>query len=721
LPLLLACALALHGQEPAAGLVASVATLESSSVAAIWLRLAELKEAHRDDAAGFEALSTAVHELRGGARLAGAALLYARGETALQRSGQVALQQLVRAPAAKELRLAAIRLLARPARLEEAFLTLRAVADAEEDPEVRIEAHVALWKLDNTPSLLAPVVKLLDDPRADLREEAALALAECGQLPDAAKAILRALRDVPTERGLRARLHLRLADRDPATASPPRPVAPPAGASPVEIGTGSWVSLLAELEALVFKHSLYAPGLTAHDLYVAAARGMIARIDEHSAFQDPDDVRQIESSRLGIHWGLGAELVKPERDAPLVIVKAYPGAPAYVAGLRTADRILEVNGVTTHNRDRAELERLTAGEPGEEVHLLVTRWGWLTPRTFSLKRDRVEIPTLRALMLPGGIGTIKLRRFGPRTAAEIEQALDRLEAEGVRAVILDLRDNPGGNLKQAIRVVDLFVGERKEPILTEQAPGRLTEWSTSPDEKPYHPTAVLVNALSSSAAEVVAGALQDFHRAMIIGKRTYGKGVKQSGFVLSGAAQKLLGGEARVLLSTGYLFTPLGRPIHGERTRDGRRVPGKEGGIEPDLEVDSFEDGFEGARLAEITRLQYSPAIDEYLRRNYAAMKQLFAEGDLWDPASYPGFQELHASLGTELSPSEVRHALRAMIKRHLEDERGSELPDDFREDPQLGRAILELCRQLRLPPSSIPEYHGLAERLRVPVEARGE
>ncbi|MBI4604619.1 MAG: PDZ domain-containing protein [Planctomycetes bacterium] len=714
-------------EEPAERVLASLAAFEPLPLEQLWPRLEELKVALRGDASALEPLAAKVYELAGRSKLAGAALLYSRNEAALQRAGQVALQQLARDGRPAEIQIAAIRLLSRPARLEEAYLTLRGLVESAGDPEVLIEASLALWKLENVDALRAPMVRLLQDPRPGVREAAALALAETGHLVEPVLGILRALRDEPTDRGSRARLHLRLAERAAAAEPPPRRDAPPApagGDAPAREGLppqGSWLALVAEVEAAIRKHSVRREELDLREIYIAALRGMVSRLDEHSAFQDPDDVRQLESVRLGVYWGLGAELVKPGRDAPLVVVKAHRGGPAFAAGLRSSDRILEVNGVTTHDRDRPELERLTEGKPGEEVHLLISRWGWPAPRMLSVERGQVEIPTLRSRMLPGRIGLIQVLRFGPRTAAELERALDALEAQGLQALVLDLRDNPGGNLKQAVRVVDMLVGERPQPIVTERAPGRVTEWSTSPDEKPAHPTAVLVSPLTASAAEVVAGALQDFRRAVVIGKRTFGKGVKQSTISLSQASSSLLGGPSKLLLTTGYLYLPLGRSIHAERGKDGRPIPGREGGVEPDIAVETTGEPLDGAHGAEIARVQFSRQVGEHVHRSYTAIRHLFDEGDVWDPAAHPGFEDLYASLGTRLSRSEVRQAVRAVVRRHLEEERGIELAGDWRDDRVLARAALAMCRALGVDPASVPEYRGLAERFEGEARARDE
>ncbi len=709
--------------NPGAALLSALAALEPGPVDEIWPAVDELKKAHQGKSDALRTLSEKVHELGGKAKLAGAAILFSRNEAPFQQRGQVALQQLARDGAEKAVRVAAIRLLKNPARFDEAYLTLKDVAGAADDPEIKIEATLALWGLDNHHSVRLPLVKLLQDKSTALRQAAALALAETGYLQPPVDEIVRVLAKEPSNAGKHARLLLRMLDRKPEggerkttpgdAAPPAAPTTPPTAATAALAAQDgqAWPSIAAEVEQAILKHSLYRDTIDRRDLYIAAIRGMVSSLDEYSAFQDPDEVRQVEASRLGTYWGLGADIVKPGKDAPLVVAKPYQGGPAFLAGLRSGDRILEVNGVTTHDRDRAELERLTAGERDGEVHLLVSRWGWAQPRMMAVQRGSVEVPSLGSRLLPGKVGYIKVSRFGPAAAEEFEKALDLLEAAGLEALVVDLRDNPGGNLKQAVRIVDLFVGESSQPIVTERAPFRVTEWSASADEKPRHPMAVIVNRWSASAAEVVAGALQDFQRACLIGQTTFGKGVKQVSVPLSQAAAALLDGESRLLLTAGRLYLPLGRAIQTERGKNGQPLAGRQGGIEPDIKVEGGDEGYQGRQTAELLKVEYSPQVGEYVHKNYTAMKHLFEEGDVWDPGNYPGFDELYFSLGTKLTRNDVRHAIRALIRRHLEDERGEEILADFRADAALERAILELYGRLGRDPDQVPEYKGLAAR----------
>lgn len=651
-------------------------------------------------------------------KLAGAALLSTRAERALHERGQFAYQQLARSAREKAVRIAAIRLLRSPAVVDPAYLALKGIAGGEEDVEIRIEACLSLWAIDNHHSARLPLLKMLDGKDAATRCVASLALAETGYLDPPVPEILREIRREPSERGRRADLILKAAAAGPRPAQ--RPTGP--GSEKVETtpppktaesggGSAGWGALIEEVVQLIRQHSSQREQLIPRKLYLAALKGMLSSLDEYSTFQDPDEVERIEAARLGVHWGLGAQLVKPAKDQPLVVVKPHYDGPAYQAGIRTGDRILEVNGISTHDRDPEEIKRLTSPSGGEGVHLLVLRWGWDAPRTFTLKRTAVEVPQIRIQFFPEKIGYIKLARFGPKSAADFEKALDDLEKLGMRALILDLRDNPGGNLDQAVQIADLFLGEKDRPILTERGPGGMvSERFATADQKPAHPMAILVNRFSASAAEVVAGALQDFQRAEVIGTRTFGKGVKQVAIPLPPHTRLLLGGQGRLIITTSHLYLPLGRSIQGE-DRTGSRAISATGGIDPDIKVAEKDDTYQGRQLAELARVQFSHEVTEYIHKHFASIRHLFDEGDLWDPNRYPGFDDLYQSLGTTLTRDDVRHALRSLIRRHLEDERGEEFASDFREDGSLQRAILELLGRLGVDPLEVPAYRSIAER----------
>jgi len=704
---LIALALLVPLPGTAAGLEETLRSLEGRPARDAWRTAESLRdEALALDADRALALENLAPELGETGRLALAILLSSRPEPSAKARGQNALEGLARAGRGLDARLAAMRLLEKPHEAESALRALDEIAKGPGDPEARAQACLYAWKIDGKSSHRAPLVEMLELGAAAEREAAALALAESGYTPNSVTSLLEEIRREPSERSARAALLLHLTEHAHTSEEPQEEIRPPPSNGP----SAGWVLVLEEALGLIRQHSIHRERLTPGGMVIAALKGMASSLDEYSAFQDPAELRRFEANRLGVEWGLGAQTVKA-RGAPVVVAKAPYDGPAFKAGIRTGDRILEVNGVTTADKDLEEIQRLTAGPEGAEVKLRIQRFGREGPREleFILRRSPVEVPLIRVQMFPEGVGYLKLSRFGPRIAADFERALDGLEARGLAALILDLRDNPGGNLDQAIQIADMFLPVMEKPIVTERGPGGSRDRLATAGQKPVHPMVIIVNRLTASSAEVVTGALQDFKRALVVGQRTFGKGVKQVSLPLSEEARKFLGGESRLLITTSTLHLPLGRAIAGEAWGPGRQRA--RGGLKPDRVVESRHESYEGRQLAELTRIQYSPEVMEYVQSRYDSIKPLYEDGDLWDPSKYPGFEELYLSLGTSLPYDDVRFAVRNLIRRHIEDELGQEFVSDFREDHQLGRAILEALEKMGKDPLSLPEYKSLAEK----------
>ena len=339
------------------------------------------------------------------------------------------------------------------------------------------------------------------------------------------------------------------------------------------------------------------------------------------------------------------------------------------------------------------------------MKLLVLRRGWDDAREFIVQRRKVEVPTVHSELLPGKIGYLQLQQFGERSADEFVAALDEFEKQEMEALILDLRDNPGGFLDKAVRIVDQFVAGEL-PIVTQQGrgdeEGRKPELATRPDAftRPNYPMAVIINYRSASASEVVAGALQDFGRATIIGQRTFGKGSVQRLIPLSSDANSFLGGEGRLRLTIQYYFLPLGRCVHTIRDENGNVV--EKGGVEPDIAVEMTKVPI--WRMDEMEKFRGNELVLAYVHEHFEAISELFANGDGNDPSRYPGFDDLYDALETPAPREDLRRVLRFHLQRRLEDKKGRELVD-FQEDRQLQRAILELLEKIGKKAGDYPRY----------------
>ena len=308
----------------------------------------------------------------------------------------------------------------------------------------------------------------------------------------------------------------------------------------------------------VFRHvsRYYVDTVVPHDLYQKAVEGMLEELDDpHSAYLSEDRLRRLTENTTGRYAGLGIQ-IEP-RDEWIVIVAPLPGTPAERAGIQTGDRIVEIEGVSTHRWTSEEALRALRGEPGSEVSILVERPGMEARIPFTIERQEIHVSSVRrASMLSDGVGFVDFDVFSEATADEVAAAVDSLQRQGMRTLILDMRDNPGGLLDEGVGVSDLFL-DRGQKIVAMR--GRTRDANRdfidrAPQRWPDLPMVVLVDSGSASASEIVAGALQDHDRAVLIGTTTFGKGSAQSLFQMpSGGALKL---------TTALWYTPVGRSIN---------------------------------------------------------------------------------------------------------------------------------------------------------------
>lgn len=345
----------------------------------------------------------------------------------------------------------------------------------------------------------------------------------------------------------------------------------------------------------VFRHvqTEFVDPVTDSALYRKSVDGMLFELnDPYSAFLPPERLARLHETTSGNYAGLGVEV--DLRDGWLIVVAPLAGGPAERAGVQPGDRIVEIMGKPTKGWTNEEAAKLLRGKPGTPVSLLVERPGVDFPIRLTLSRTTIHQSAVRRTsMFPEGVGYVDLKAFSDSTAQELGRAISGLLKKGMKTLILDLRTNPGGLLTQGVRVSDLFLNPGQKIVSMR---GRLPEANreyadTIPQRWPQLPLMILVDGRSASAAEIVAGALQDHDRAVIIGAPTYGKGSAQS-IVPLGAA-----GGLRI--TTARWFTPVGRsiarqlpdedsddppPVKRERfrTNAGRIVYGG-GGITPDL------------------------------------------------------------------------------------------------------------------------------------------
>ncbi len=337
----------------------------------------------------------------------------------------------------------------------------------------------------------------------------------------------------------------------------------------------------------------YVDSLSVDELWRRAAIGLVDELgDPNSTYLPPDRLKRLTEATSGLYSGVGIQADR--REGYVVVLAVRPNSPAEHAGVQAGDRLAEADGQAMKGWTMEEARNAMRGAPGTRLHLVVERGTARIP--FDMERGSIHVSSVsRQMVLDGGVGYVLLSTFSDSARQELTRTVDSLVANGARSLILDLRNNPGGLLNQGVAIADLFLDQGQE-IVDVRTRGQKREivYVDSVAQKwPKLPLAVVVNAGTASAAEIVAGALQDHDRALVLGRTSYGKGSAQNVFELEG------GGGLK--LTTARWYTPSGRSIsrlaradsaprvindRAERpvfkTDAGRKVLGG-GGIAPDL------------------------------------------------------------------------------------------------------------------------------------------
>ena len=358
-------------------------------------------------------------------------------------------------------------------------------------------------------------------------------------------------------------------------------------------------------EAVDIIQSNYIDNIGSDKLIYSAIKGMLRSLDPHSSFFEPKEFSRLREEQHSKYYGLGIRVRPIFRERGRVVIVEPPaiGSPAERRGLRAGDVITKIEGESIDDWAQDEVVGHLRGPRGTTVNITVERAGIRDPLQFRIERDEIPIITVPyAFEVKPGIGYIKVDRFSESTADELGQKLKALNAGNLQGLILDLRDNPGGLLNQAIEVSDYFIERGKMIVSTKgRADGSVRPYKTTRLEKAQVPLVVLINRHSASASEIVAGALQDHDRALIVGETSFGKGLVQSVYQLEN--------NTGMALTTAKYYTPSGRLIQrdysgssfdyyyltsginpGGKEREtkftdsGRKVLGG-GGIAPDVEV----------------------------------------------------------------------------------------------------------------------------------------
>lgn len=299
----------------------------------------------------------------------------------------------------------------------------------------------------------------------------------------------------------------------------------------------------------------YVDSLSESSLYRKATDGLLAELhDPYSVLLVEDDYKQLTETTTGNYGGLGIQI--DVRDGWITVVAPLPDTPAERAGVETGDRIIEVDGKSTEGWNNERAVNSLRGQPGSKVRIKIERAGITEPVNYDLTRAQIHLRSVPAgTLFPGGIGYISLNPVSESSAAELQAEVASMIQKGMKSMIFDLRGNPGGLLDQGVKVADLFLDPRQEIVSTRgRAKGSSRQFMDDARQVwPSLPIVVLVNEGSASAAEIIAGAMQDHDRAVVVGTPTFGKGLVQTLFTL--------GENVALKLTTARWYTPSGRTI----------------------------------------------------------------------------------------------------------------------------------------------------------------
>jgi C-terminal peptidase prc len=616
------------------------------------------------------------------------------------------------------------------------------------DAQVRLEAASSLWRIgddDARQHAKRSAELFLRSTDRKLQVQGALALAEMNVGSDSPGwRVLREIAGQPTPEGRLASNYLKLEEERRVFRQRLSEIfREQLQANAVGGADDDTFKTMREILTRVRAQHVRGDEIDEETMLVRAYKGLLEACDRHSTYFTSDEFERFFFDLNREYGGIGA-FVNFDRDGDFSIVRPIYSGPAYREGLRSGDKILEVDGWETDGHTSDEIIERLKGKPQTTVVVKVMRPGFNEPQDVPIQRDRIQVPSVSSEMLPGSIGYIEIVTFAEDTAAETRRALQRLQSQGARGFVLDVRNNTGGYLEAARELVELFVPGEKLVVYTKGRVRTREDFMTRDVAIASDaPLVVLVNNLSASASEITAGALQDHGRAVIVGERSYGKGSVQT--LMPVESQRGEGyqdldrngrwdeGEpfddrngngkydvgAYLKLTVAAYHLPSGRNLHRTVDSDGR-VLNPDWGIVPDLTMELRDvtplTAWKNAMVFDLLR---KGVFREYVSARMEQHKELFlrlAETDGGEWTRYPDFEEFYTGLDTKLERDDVRRWLRYEIRDQVADLRGKAYPGgralgDPQEDQQLQAAAKVILDQLG---EDIRQQAGFKDTLKI-------
>lgn len=561
---------------------------------------------------------------------------------------------------------------------------LRSLLAEKEIPEIlQVELAKSLWKLSYDSAAKDKLVEIMTTQKNnDAGIEAALALGRFGQYDDVREELV-AISKTPGEDGDEAKALLKLDEKSKKRVSRDEFA---------EELIGEVVEKIRSSYAFDDGDPKEAKQIQAKNLATAAAKGMVRSLDDFNDYLDEEDYQEMMNGMRGDYGGVGAYVGM--RNGYFTILTPMWGKPAHKAGLKAMDIITEIDGLDITKMELTDIIKHLKGKPGKPVTVKVIREGWDEAKDITVVRDLITLPMVFSQKLPGDIGYIRLTGFQEdpyrrvSTSSEMNKALLQFKKEGVKGIVLDLRNNPGGLLSEAVNVCENFLERNKLVVYSKgKIAKRRNYYSKILGEPTFTgPLVVLINGGSASASEIVSGALRDHKRATIVGEKSFGKGSVQMLIPIDTTDR-----NTRLKLTIAKYYLPEGECIHG-----------RDKGIKPHItiEEEKLTDIERALRLKQLENRDISVWLD----KNYDANKDAFdavLEFDNNDISKYPKFAELSKMLHEKYPEIKfddeiLRRELRSNLLAFLRESRGIEThPVDLMASKVLQRGIVALGEKM--------------------------